>query len=81
MEAQGTQVLGVAEFKRRCLELLERTRVHGDEIVVTKRGVPIARVIPLREGAASLRGRYRGAITVAGDIVSVDWSEEWEDLP
>jgi prevent-host-death family protein len=81
MEAHGTEVLGVAEFKRRCLELLERTRLHGDEIVVTKRGVPIARVIPLRDGAASLRGRYRDAVAIDGDIVAVDWSEEWEDLP
>jgi prevent-host-death family protein len=70
--------LGVSEFKARCLALLEQVRKRGDELVVTKHGRPIARVVPVREPAGPLRGSMRGLIEVRGDIVHVDWSDEWD---
>lgn len=39
----------VAEAKARLSELLNRIE-HGDEIVVTRRGRPIARLTPIRGG-------------------------------
>ena len=38
--------IGITEFRRRCLALLEDLYEEG--IVITKRGRPIARVVPLR---------------------------------
>ena len=38
--------VGAAEFKATCLELLDRVRESGNEIVVTKHGKPVARVAP-----------------------------------
>jgi prevent-host-death family protein len=71
-------LIAVSEFKRRCLELLERIHRRGEEIVITKRGEPIARVSPLRPHGSSLRGLLRGRLTVKGDIVHNDWSRDWE---
>ena len=72
--------LGVSEFKRRCLELLESTRRTGCEFVITKRGRPIARVVPLRPAGSTARGRLRGQAEISGEIVEVDWSDEWDAL-
>jgi prevent-host-death family protein len=70
--------MAISEFKARCLQVLERVRQRGSEVVVTKRGEPIARVVPVRRGAVALRGSMRDAFLIRGDIVSADWSEEWE---
>lgn len=75
---EADETMAVSEFKARCLEVLERVRQRGKEVVVTKRGEPIARVVPMRRGAAGLRGSMRDAFLIRGDIVSLDWSEEWE---
>jgi prevent-host-death family protein len=40
------RAIGITEFRRRCLALLEDLPEEG--IVITKRGRPIARVLPLR---------------------------------
>ena len=40
-------VVGVADFKARCLELLDGVDTRGDRYVITKRGKPIAAVAPI----------------------------------
>ncbi len=36
----------VAEFKAKCLRVMEEVAETGEEVVVTKRGKPVARVGP-----------------------------------
>jgi prevent-host-death family protein len=43
------------EFKARCLALLDEVAATGETLVVTKRGRPVAEVVPCRE-VPSLRG-------------------------
>ncbi|HEV7733907.1 MAG TPA: type II toxin-antitoxin system prevent-host-death family antitoxin [Candidatus Binatia bacterium] len=76
--ATKTIELGISDFKARCLALLEQVRTHGDELVVTKHGQPIARVVPVRDHTEPLHGSMRGLIEIRGDIVTVDWSDDWE---
>lgn len=39
--------MAISEFKATCLSVLEQVRRTGTPVVVTKRGVPIAEVVPL----------------------------------
>lgn len=41
--------VAAAKFKAQCLALLDRVAATGEEIVVTKRGKPVARVLPIEE--------------------------------
>jgi prevent-host-death family protein len=52
-------------FKAKCLALLDRVAETGEPLVVTKRGRPVARVLPMSGQVRSLRG----SVTVRGDIV------------
>lgn len=70
--------LGVSEFKRRCLELIEEVHRANHELVITKRGRPVARVVSLDSAKRPLKGIMRDQIEIVGDIVAVDWSEDWE---
>jgi prevent-host-death family protein len=54
------------KFKAQCLALLDRVARTGESLVVTKRGKPVAKVVPVApEKAPTLVG----SVTVKGDIV------------
>ena len=38
--------LGSAEFKSRCLELVDRVKESRTEVIVTRHGRPVARLVP-----------------------------------
>lgn len=51
--------MGAAEFKARCLDLMDRVRETGVEYVVTKHGRPVAKLVPY---AASTRQPLFGSM-------------------
>ena len=65
-----------AKFKEQCLALLDRVDAEG--LVITKRGKPVAKLIPIRTDSASLIGALQGKIKIKGDIFStgVRWDAE-----
>lgn len=44
---KAVKQIAAGEFKTHCLRLLDEIASEGGEYVVTKRGVPVARVVPL----------------------------------
>jgi prevent-host-death family protein len=71
------------EFKARCLALMDEVQRSGGEYVITKRGVPVARLVSASAERRPLLGSLRGTVTTVGDIVSpIDdpWSalEGWD---
>ena len=68
--------IAAAKFKEQCLALLDA--VDPDGIVITKRGKPVAKLIPLVTDSASLIGSLRGKLKIKGDILStgVGWHAE-----
>jgi prevent-host-death family protein len=77
------ETISISHFKATCLSVLETVRQTGQTVRVTKRGVPMAEIVPVppdRSGATWI-GSLRATIRVNGDIVSpvVD-ADEWEAL-
>jgi prevent-host-death family protein len=68
--------LSASRFKEQCLALLDRLDKEG--IVVTKRGKPVARVIPVDSDCARLIASLKGKLRVRGNILStgVKWNAE-----
>lgn len=66
-------------FKDTCLQLLDRVQARKIEVVVTKHGKAVARLVPLDERAPSAFGFMRGTLVSHDDIVSPDF-EAWGDL-
>lgn len=62
-EAKATRV-AAAEFKARCLELMDRVRETREEYVVTKHGKPVAKLVPYDEPERprSIFGSMRGTV-------------------
>ena len=54
---------GAAEFKARCLELMDRVRETGAEYIVTKHGKPVAKLVPYGDPAKkSFFGSLKGTV-------------------
>ena len=58
-----------SEFKARCLKLMDDISANGGEIVITKNGHPVSRLVPYRERPNSLFGIDRDKIEIHGNIV------------
>ena len=68
--------MSAAEFKAKCLDVLDQVAEHREAVVVTKRGRPVAQVVPIIRRPKHLWGAMRGEIEIRGDIVSpldVNW--------
>ena len=71
--------ISAAEFKAKCLDLMDTVAETGASIVITKRGRPVATLAPVRSSRNSLRGIMKGRIRIRGDITSpidVVWDAE-----
>jgi prevent-host-death family protein len=60
---------GMHEAKTHLSKLVERVEA-GEEIVITRRGEPAARLVPERRGGgfASLKGAWSGRVQIADDF-------------
>ena len=76
--------IAAAKFKEQCLAILDAV---GDEgIVITKRGKPVAKLIPIRTESASLIGSLKAKLRIVcipgdvkGDLFST--GTEWDAQP
>lgn len=65
------QTLKAAEFKAKCLALMDQVQRTGEPVLITKNGRPVAELHPAHgQRVASPFGLHRGAIAIRGDIVA-----------
>lgn len=67
--------VSASQFKARCLALLDEVAEGGGELVVTKHGRPVAKVVPVDDGA-SLRGSV--AYNVSDEELIAPIEVEWK---
>jgi prevent-host-death family protein len=68
------RTIPAGKFKAQCLAILDRVAESGEPVVVTKRGRPVAKVVPVRtETLVSLAG----SVTFHGDITA-PILDEWD---
>ena len=76
-------VVNISTFKATCLALLERVRRTGQPLLITRRGEPVAEVVPAtpRRARAGWIGARRGSGRILGDIVApAADARQWEAL-
>ena len=76
------KTMPAAEFKAKCLKILDELEAEG--ILITKRGRPVARVIPAVEADnKKLIGSMKGKIEIHGDLFStgIKWNAESGHAP
>lgn len=76
------KTLLVSDFKAHCLAVLEGVHSNGETVLVTRRGKPLVRVIPVTDRPTTPRklGALAGEAKEVGDIVHTDLASDWESL-
>lgn len=81
--------IGAGLFKARCLELMDEVNERHVEYVITKRGKPVAKLVPVEaERAEPVKqakkkgfGALKGSLEILGDIVGPieEWPETYDE--
>lgn len=62
--------IAVTDFKAHCLGLLEDIARTGEPLLVTKRGKPLARILPSTDATTLFpQDTLAGTVTIVGDIL------------
>lgn len=71
------KTIGAAEFKARCLQILDEVGPEG--IVITKRGKPVAKLVPVEKtgGMARFYGIFPNLLVDPEDDLST--ADAWKD--
>lgn len=68
-------------FKANCLAIMEEVKAKRQSVIITKRGEPVAKLVPVNAEADEIFGFFCGRGRITGDIVSPALSdEEWGNL-
>ena len=77
------RTISISEFKATCLGVLEAVRRTGEPVLVTKRGQPIAEIVPASHPPEARRrlGEFSDTGRIVGDIVTPTAAgQDWEAL-
>ena len=78
-----TEEVSISKFKATCLALLKKVKRTGQPILVTRKGEPIALVVPPPppKKSKSWLGSFQSTGKIIGDIITPATDEkEWEVL-
>ena len=75
------KTLPAGEFKARCLAVMEEVRKNREPVLITRRGKPVAKLVPADKTREELIGRLEGIVSITGDIESpIEAVDAWESL-
>jgi prevent-host-death family protein len=57
-------------FKAQCLKVMNDIQATGEPVIVTKRGKPVVKVVPIRPEKDDIFGFMAGEFEIIGDIES-----------
>jgi prevent-host-death family protein len=58
------------EFKARCLSVMDDVNATGEPVLITKRGMPVAKIVPVSSKKRDLFGFMAGQFEIVGNIES-----------
>lgn len=64
------RTIPAARFKARCLRIMDEVKNRRETVVITKKGKPVARLLPVEEPDREIFGCLAGDLEIAGDITA-----------
>jgi prevent-host-death family protein len=64
------KTIPAAQFKARCLKIMDEVKTRREPVVITKKGKPVARLLPVEEPGRDVFGCLAGELEIAGDITA-----------
>jgi prevent-host-death family protein len=78
-EESEMKKIPAGQFKAKCLSIMDRVQRTGESVLITKRGKPVARLLPAETEPEDVFGYMAGKVKIVGDIVGpITPLEDWE---
>ena len=68
------RTIAAGEFKAKCLQIMDEVASEREPVLITKRGRPVARLVPI-DPVYSILGCMAGRMEIVGDITESPWDE------
>jgi prevent-host-death family protein len=66
-------------FKAQCLAIMDKVRQTGEPVLITKRGKPVAKLVPAEKPGDDIFGYMAGKVKIVGDVVGpITPPKDWE---
>jgi prevent-host-death family protein len=75
------KTIAAGSFKVHCLAIMDEVQSKRQAVLITKRGKPVAKLVPVEKEADDIFNFMKGKVTILGDVVAPALTpEEWGDL-
>jgi prevent-host-death family protein len=75
------RTIPAAKFKARCLKIMDEVRATREPVLITKKGRPVARLVPAQNPPDDFLGKLSGVMKIVGDITQpVEDPDAWDAL-
>ena len=72
--------MAAGTFKAKCLKVMDEVQARRETVIITKRGKPVAKLVPVEAEQDEIFGFLEGKGRIVGDVVAPAFSpEEWGD--
>jgi prevent-host-death family protein len=71
-----SRMIKASEFKAKCLAIMDEVERTGQTVVITKKGKPVAELVPHRASRPNPLGVLKDRLFITGEIISpidVEW--------
>jgi len=76
-----TKTMAAGAFKAKCLKIMDQVQARRETVIITKRGKPVAKLVPIEKTEDPIFGCMKGRVKIKGDIVGpILTLEEWGNL-
>ena len=73
------KTIPAGKFKVHCLAIMDEVQAKRQAVVITKRGKPVAKLVPVGEKKDDIFGFYKGKGKILGDVISPAFSPQvWD---
>ncbi len=74
-----TKHISAALFKAQCLSLMDQVEAQRGEVIITKRGKPVAKLVPVEATPRNIFGCMVGTAEILGDLIAPTTDpDDWE---
>jgi prevent-host-death family protein len=71
--------MAAGQFKAKCLAVMDKVQQSGEPVLITKRGKPVVKVMPVPQKEEQVFGYMAGKLKIEGDIIHTAPAEDWEN--
>ncbi len=62
------KTMPAGKFKEHCLKVMDEVRNRREPVIITKKGIPVAKLVPTDEPRSDVFGCMAGTAEIVGDI-------------